>query len=390
MKKILVINTKYKIMGGEDSNIVDEINLLKKNFEVEYLEFDNSRKLNIFDILAFFINTNIYSNKLLKETLKKFKPDLVYIHNTWFKSNLGVFKILDKRKINILLKIHNFRYDCSRHFLSSKHLKNTKFCSACNLDIKSTGIINKYYKDSLIKSIFLIRYSKKYFKLIKDSKIKILVLTEFHKEYLSNLGVNKNKIFVYFNPIQVLDYKDLNYQSKSDYVVYAGRLSEPKGVEELLKAWKKSGIKNIKLKVIGIGEIENNLKSQYSSENIEFLGLLSNEEAKKYIMGARAIITATKMYEGQPRLLCEASSFGVPSVYPSFGGMDEFFPSDYEYNFEQFNYDELTSKIMGLVKNKDLANSSNKIVEHISSKLSENQLLAKFNKIIEAQIDYGK
>ncbi len=46
------------------------------------------------------------------------------------------------------------------------------------------------------------------------------------------------------------------------------------------------------------------------------------------IKNARAVITATKMFEGQPRLLCEASSLGIPSIYPSFGGMDDFFPDD--------------------------------------------------------------
>ena len=32
MKKILLINTKYRIKGGEDSNISQEILDLKKNF----------------------------------------------------------------------------------------------------------------------------------------------------------------------------------------------------------------------------------------------------------------------------------------------------------------------------------------------------------------------
>ena len=45
MKKILIINAKYKELGGEDSNVFDEIYLLSKHYEVEYLEFDNSKKL---------------------------------------------------------------------------------------------------------------------------------------------------------------------------------------------------------------------------------------------------------------------------------------------------------------------------------------------------------
>ena len=46
-----------------------------------------------------------------------------------------------------------------------------------------------------------------------------------------------------------------------------------------------------------------------ATPNISFLGALDNTKTKEYIKSARAVITATKMYEGQPRLLSEAASF---------------------------------------------------------------------------------
>ena len=108
MKKILLINTKYRIKGGEDSNINQEILDLKKNFEVELLEFDN-KKLEIMDIVSFFIGSNITSNRILNKKLDEFKPDYAYIHNTWFKAGLGIFKVLIKKNIPVYLKLHNFR-----------------------------------------------------------------------------------------------------------------------------------------------------------------------------------------------------------------------------------------------------------------------------------------
>ena len=91
MKKILVINNKYKTFGGEDSNIVDELNFLRNYFVVDYLEFDNSKKISFNDIKAFFTNSNKSSNFELNLAIESFKPDFVYIHNTWFKANLGIF-----------------------------------------------------------------------------------------------------------------------------------------------------------------------------------------------------------------------------------------------------------------------------------------------------------
>ena len=47
-KKVLIINTKYTIFGGEDANIQQEINLLSSEYEVDYLEFKNTKDINFF------------------------------------------------------------------------------------------------------------------------------------------------------------------------------------------------------------------------------------------------------------------------------------------------------------------------------------------------------
>ena len=68
-----------------------------------------------------------------------------------------------------------------------------------------------------------------------------------------------------------------------------------------------------------LGEI---LKSKFSYHNISFYDEVDNDIVlEKKIKRSRAVMTATKMYEGQPRLLSEASIHGVPSIYPNFGSM---------------------------------------------------------------------
>ena len=64
MKKMLIINTKYRVVGGEDTNIIDEIEILK-NYNIHYLEYDNSARLNLIDLVSFF-GTNFKSNQILK------------------------------------------------------------------------------------------------------------------------------------------------------------------------------------------------------------------------------------------------------------------------------------------------------------------------------------
>jgi len=146
----------------------------------------------------------------------------------------------------------------------------------------------------------------------------------------------------------------------------------------LITSWKNSCIDNLKLKIIGEGESLQKLMENHQNENIEFLGKLNNKEAIKLIQNSRAVVTATKMYEGQPRLLCEASSMGIPSIFPNFGGMVEFFPNDYELKFDQYNYSDLESKL-NMLNNENLLQAlSEEVKNFIDLKLSDEKLFNKF------------
>ena len=70
MKKLLVINTKYREFGGEDSNIVDELEVLKKNYSIQYIEFDN-QNFNVLDLFSIFFGKNPQSVKKLNLAIKK-------------------------------------------------------------------------------------------------------------------------------------------------------------------------------------------------------------------------------------------------------------------------------------------------------------------------------
>ena len=380
MKKILVVNTKYKTFGGEDSNIIDELAYLKNFFNVDYLEFDNGESLKVFDYLSLIFRSNLKSNKLLIDKLNKFNPDVVYVHNTWFKANLGIFRVLQDTRKPTILKIHNFRFDCTKTFLLRKHLNGHTHCPKCGLSEKKGKFFNKYFPESLIKSLIVNWYGRKYFNILQNSTIKIFVLNKFYKDYLENLGVSESRIFISKNPINI---ENNNYDSDSNYITYAGSLTSEKGISELLFAWKESNIK-LNLLIIGTGKIDLKLKKTYSSKNIKFMGSLNHEEVLNYIKKSRAVITATKMYEGQPRLLCEASSFGVPSIYPSFGGMDEYFPPKYDFSFKQFDSSDLQSKIKKLNDKKLLKNESSRVYFHLNKTLDQSKIFESFEKVLDS------
>ena len=151
----------------------------------------------------------------------------------------------------------------------------------------------------------------------------------------------------------------------------------------MLQIWNKTSLDDLKLKVVGSGDLKNTLKRKYNQQNIEFCGELDLEDTINEIQNARAVITATKMYEGQPRILTEASYLSVPSIFPAFGGMVEFFPDDYLLKFEQFNYQSLQSKLMYLKDIELMKSLSLRVKSKIDEVLSDTEMKSIFKKMVE-------
>ena len=165
-------------------------------------------------------------------------------------------------------------------------------------DKRSLKYFNKYFEGSYLKSFLVNYYGKRYYKILKNENIKILNLTTFQREFMINEGFNEKKLFVFPNLIKLGKFNKIE---SSSYILYAGRISNEKGINELIDTF--SSLKtNYKLLIIGDGPEAKKLKNK-KIKNVKFLGELTHEETLSYINNAKAVITNTKLYEGQPTLL---------------------------------------------------------------------------------------
>ena len=163
MKKILIVHTKYQNIGGEDIAVENEVRFLEKYFDVKSLYFTNKIENYFNDLSLFILNKNRKSMKKLENMIDSFKPDYVYVHNTWFKGSIGIYKVLLDRNIQAILKLHNFRYFCTKSYLLKNHLDGNTVCNACGIKFRKGKIFNKYFDDSYIKSFLAIHYRLAYF-----------------------------------------------------------------------------------------------------------------------------------------------------------------------------------------------------------------------------------
>ena len=165
--------------------------------------------------------------------------------------------------------------------------------------------------------------------------------------------------------------------NKEDSFLYAGRISKEKGVKQIIEAFLKIDPETYKLNIIGTGPQLQTLKDKYKSDKIIFHGFMDNNDVINEIRKAKVVISATKLYEGQPTLLCEATMNSVPVIFPNSGGINEFLPKNYKFLYEQFNYTEMQEAMVDILTS-DLYKIGKENKNYLLKLINEKSLLEKF------------
>lgn len=117
---------------------------------------------------------------------------------------------------------------------------------------------------------------------------------------------------------------------KENYLTYCGRICNTKGLDVMLEAFSKvltdNRYKRFSLKIMGAGELLDQMK-KYSEElnisgNVQFLGYVPNEEARRIISGAR-IHLVPSTYEPFATSALEAMEENTAVIASRVGGLQE-------------------------------------------------------------------
>jgi len=330
--RILFVHTRYlQSAGGEDTTLDAEAALLDaKGHVVEILLFDNATMGKGFGgKIKAGLNAiyNRQSAKKLGDTIKKFKPDIIHVHNFFFTASPSIFYEAKRRHIPIVATIHNFRLICANCLL----LRDNKVCELCvNHSFPWYGVKYKCYHKSAIQSAIVGSISSVH-KWIGtwNNKVNIfLTPAAFIRSRLihSSLKVSPDRIVVKHNFT-----KDPGFaggESRQSFYLFVGRLSEEKGVEILLEAWK--GMTNNNLVIAGDGPEKERLVNAYGNlPNVEFIGKKSHEEILELMKKCRALIFPSIWYEGLPLTIVEAMATGTAVIASRLGVMEEMVTNKY-------------------------------------------------------------
>lgn len=361
MKRILLVSKFYYTRGGAEVVAINMANdLAKRGYEIGVFTMDYPQNLSpanfytasqvdfsggLIDKLKFAMRTMGYNGikSSFKRALQEFKPDIVHLHNVHSYLSPVVVKLAKEFGCKVVWTLHDYKLACPAYSC----LNRGRICEKC-FTSKINVVKERCFKENLPASVLA------YFEAVKWNVKKLqryvdyfVCPSAFIKRQMLKAGLQEEKLKVVCNfvdPIKLDQLKRAEIpDTRDDFYVYVGRLSEEKGVATLLKAAKDLPYK---LKLVGGGHLYDGFMAEYGNcDNIEFMGHQPAEKVAEILLSAKCLVLPSECYENNPLSVIEALCAGIPIVGANIGGIPELIDAECGETFESGNVEDMQQAI---------------------------------------------
>lgn len=323
MMKVLLVHNRYQQRGGEDAVVEAEAGLLASHgMTVRRFDADNDAihglRAQIQVSLQQFTGAPAIQRRLDAE-FKSFRPDVVHVHN-WFPTiSPSIFRQCRRSGVPVVHTLHNYRLLC----VGATFFRDGHVCEEClGSSLRAPGVLHGCYRGSKAGSAvatagMLTHWISGTWHNCVDQYI---ALTEFARCKLIAGGLPEQRISVKPN---FVDPDPGPGTGDGGYFLFAGRLTEEKGVRTLLECWR--GAPDLpELWIAGDGPLHNEVSAAAETlPNVKWLGMKSSDEVLQLMRRAKATLCPSLWYEGMPRVVIESLAVGTPVIASRIGGYPE-------------------------------------------------------------------
>lgn len=342
--KILLINKFHYLRGGAETAYFNTAKVLAEHghdlvffsmnhpkniasrwskYFIDFIDYQD-KKLSLFKkikvVLKIFYNWQAKKN--LEKLIKKFRPDIAHLHNIYHQLSPSIIDTLKKYHIPIVMTLHDYKLICPNYNL----LSNGKIWEKSKQDKYYKCLTDRCIDNSFFRSLICTAeaYFHKWLKIYQ--KIDIFISP-------SNFLIEKFKEFGFVGQLVYLPNCLLNF-SKSithgdkKYILYFGRLSQEKGVADLIKAYAKIyQTVDHQLIIAGDGEERKNLEQLVRNLNIfsrvKFIDHQHGGKLSNLISNATFVVIPSIWHENAPYSAIEAMALTKTVICSKIGGLSE-------------------------------------------------------------------
>lgn len=322
--RILQVHNRYLQPGGEDVAVATEARILRDaGHHVTTFEVRNPAAARAAVAHLTAAPWNPRAAERIQEEVRRQRPDVVHVHNTWYVLTPAVLSAVRATGAPVVVTLHNYRTVCAAATL----FRDGAPCTDCVGGTAWPGIRHRCYRGSVVQSavaattIDLHRARRTWHRDVD----RFLTLTEFGREVHAAAGLPAERIVVKSNSTDDPGPRR-RPPSASSQVVYVGRLTEEKGIRDLLAAWRGRPAR-LELVVVGDGPLRAELEAS-APPGVRFVGARDKPWVTRLLLEARALVFPSIWYEGQGLVALEAAAAGLPVTHPELGAMADLFAPD--------------------------------------------------------------
>jgi glycosyltransferase involved in cell wall biosynthesis len=242
--------------------------------------------------------------------LRELRPDIVHVHNLF--PNFGT-SWLSSWPGPLLATLHNFRPLCAKGTL----YRNGEVCTRCPDGRAWDGLVHGCYRGSRAATLPLAwagRGGPAHSPLLTRAD-RLVALSSLSREVYIRAGVPAGRLALIANPVmlprpsspvpkpcQVPPSGELDGRW-----LFAGRLSEEKGILQLLQRWPAT----VPLDVVGSGPLLAQCRRS-APPAVRFLGPMRRPDLLAALPSCIGLVISSRWFEVMPMIYAEALAAGVP------------------------------------------------------------------------------
>ena len=322
--RVLQIFNRYLEYGGEQGSVGRIGDTMQEIADVEYFLTSSDQLLGrrtpeeMVKAAAF-----AFHNPQVIERLKRYQKigrfDIWLIHNVFPAMSPSVYALAFNLGIPVVQYLHNYRMSCVNGYF----LNHGDTCTSCIHGNFTKAALTGCWHNSRLISGWMGAVMMRVRAMGVFRKVAAWVaLSQRQRELHAEMGIPAERIHI--NPHFFLRREDLFIEAPGRDVLFVGRLSKEKGVEQLLDAWKRTDRGEAKLLLAGDGPEKAALENKIAAENIggvEFLGFVAKEDQAAMWKRALFSVVPSIWQEPLPTVVFEAWERGRPVVVSDAGGL---------------------------------------------------------------------
>ncbi len=316
---VVSVFNRYRERGGEEEVVDAEADLLERHgWRVLRATARSRDPVDLRDRLR-LARDGFWSSSWRRDlgrTLARERPDVVHVHNTFPLISPAVLYACREAGVPVVHTLHNYRLFCAAATL----FRDGRPCRDCVGRLPWPALLHRCYQRSLPRTLVAAGAQALHRALGSWRRGVDLFIapTAFSRRIFVEAGLPAARVAVKPNFV----HPDPGPSAgPGEYALFAGSLSEGKGVGDLVAAWRQL---EVPLRVVGGGPLEGAVRELAARRpNVEYLGRRGRIDVLSALGGARFLVFPSRWYECCPLAVLEAFARGVPVLAADGGAAAE-------------------------------------------------------------------